>query len=139
MTSGEALFSQIREHLERRQRVSAVNATSGTLELQDDDRTVRVTLDQNLLEGYFQQLDEHDIPDLSCSAHDAHDRVRARHITMRIEEIFESDVSLSLLEIWLHRSPNGRISLVDRRGFARRSFPVNDTEGAYWSPDRPAG
>ena len=139
MTSGEALFSEICAHLKRRQRIRAVDPTSGTLELHDDNRTVRLTLDPSLLEEYAQQLDKHDIPNLSYSADDAHDRVRAKHVTMWIEEIFESDVHLSLLEIRLLRSPDGRISLVDQRGSARRSFPVSEAESSYWSPDRPAG
>ena len=137
MTDGEALFSGIGEMLGRRHRISGLDPKSGTFELHDDDRTVRVTLELDLLAEYFKQLDEDDIPDLSYSPQDAQARVRAKHITMCIEEIFESDIYLSLLEIRLGRSADGRISLVDRRGSARRSFPLTYTESGSWSPNRP--
>jgi hypothetical protein len=137
MTDGEALFGGIGEILERRHRISGLDPKSGTFEMRDEDRTVRVTLESDLLAEYFRQLDEHDIPDLSHSPRDAQDRVRAKHIAMWIEEIFESDIYLSLLEIRLDRSADGRISLVDRRGSARRPFPLTNTEGGHWSPNRP--
>jgi hypothetical protein len=137
MTHGEKLFSGIGEILGRRHRVSGLDLKSGTFELHDDDRTVRVTLEFGLLAEYFNQLDEHAIPDLSYSPRDAQDRVRLKHIAMGIEEIFESDIYLSLLEIRLGQAPDGRISLVDRRGSARRSPPPTYTEGGYWSPNRP--
>ncbi|HEX6355229.1 hypothetical protein [Actinophytocola sp.] len=134
MTDREVLFSGIGEIIGRRHRLSGLDPKSGTFELHDEDRTVRVTLELDLLGEYFNQLNEHDIPG---SPQDARDRVRAKHIAMRIEEIFESDIYLSLLEIRLDRSADGRVSLVDRRGSARRSFPPTTTESGYWSPDRP--
>lgn len=137
MADGEAFFSGIGEILGRRHRISGLDSKSGTFDLHDDDRTVRVTLELNLLAEYFNQLDEHDIPDLSHSPQDAQDRVRAKRIAMWIEEIFESDIYWSLLEIRLGRSADGRISLVDRRGSARRSFPLTNAESGYWSPNRP--
>ncbi|GHE69916.1 hypothetical protein [Streptomyces capitiformicae] len=137
MTDGETFFSSIGEILGRRHRISGLNSKSGTFELHDADRTVRVTLELDLLAEYFNQLDEHDIPGLSHSPQDAQDRVRVKRIAMWIEEIFESDISLSLLEIRLGRSADGRICLVDRRGPARRSFPPANTNGGYWSADRP--
>jgi hypothetical protein len=137
MTDGEVFFNGIGEILGRRHRISSLDSKSGTLDLHDADRTVRVTLKLDLLAEYFKQLDEHDIPDLSYSPQDAQDRVRVKHIAMWIEEIFESDIYLSLLEIWLDRSADGQISLVDRRGSARRSPPLTDTESGYWSPNQP--
>ena len=137
MTDGEAFFSCIGEILGRRHRISGLDPQSGTFELHDDDRTVRVTLQLDLLAEYCKQLDEHAIPDLSYAPQDAQDRVRAKHITRWIEEIFEADISLSLLEMRLGRSADGRLALVDRRGAARRSFPLPDTERGYWSPNRP--
>jgi hypothetical protein len=137
VTDAQAFFSAIGEMLGRRHRISGLDPKSGIFDLHDDDRTVRVTLKLDLLAEYFNQLDEHDIPDLSYSPQDARDRVRAKHIAMSIEEIFESDIYLSLLEIRLGRSADGRISLVDRRGSARRSPPPPHTESGYWSPNRP--
>jgi hypothetical protein len=137
MTDGETFFSGIGEILGRRHRISGLDPKSGTFELHDEDRTVRVTLELDLLAECFSQLDEHDIPGLSRSPQNAQDRVRAKRIAMWIEEIFESDIPLSLLEIRLGRSADGRISLVDRRGPARRSFPPANTEDGYWSADRP--
>jgi hypothetical protein len=135
MTDGKALFNGIGEILERRHRVSGIDRESGTLHLHDDDRTVRVTLALDLLAEYSEQLDEHDIPELSTSPQDAQDRIRARRITMSIEEIFESDIHSSLLEIRLARSADGRISLIDRRGSAGRSIPSASADSGYWSPD----
>jgi hypothetical protein len=137
MNDEEAFFSDIGEILGRRHRVSGLDPKSGTFEMHDEDRTVRVTLELDLLAEYFNRLDEHDIPDLSHSPQDAQDRVRVKHIAMWIEEIFESDIYLSLLEIRLGRSADGAISLVDRRGPARRSSPLTNTESGYWSPHRP--
>lgn len=137
MTGAAAFFSEIGEILGRRHRVSDLDPESGTFELHDEDRTVRVALDLDLLAEYFHRLDEHDIPDLFHSPQDAQDRARARRIAMWIAEIFESDIYSSLIEIRLGRSADGRISLVDRRGSARRSFPLTNTEGGYWSPSRP--
>lgn len=137
MTDGEVFFNGICEILGRRYRISSLDPKSGTFDLHDADRTVRVTLKLDLLAEYFKQLDEHNIPDISYSPHDAQDRVRVKHIAMWIEEIFESDIYLSLLEIWLGRSVDGQFSLVDRRGSTRRSTPLTDTESGYWSPNRP--
>jgi hypothetical protein len=137
MTDEEALFGAIVKVLKRRNQVSVLNPESGTFDLRDEDRTVRVTLELNLLAEFFDGLDEDQIPGLSYSPLDEQDRVRVKRIAMWIDEIFGSDIFLSLLEIRLSRSADGRISLVDRRGVARRSLPSASTEGGYWSPDRP--
>jgi hypothetical protein len=137
MTDGEALFRGIGEIIGRRQRLSALDPESGTFELHDGDRAVRVTLALDLLAEYFGQLDERHIPGLSHSPPEEQDLVRTETIVMWIEEIFESDISLSLAEIRLERSADGQISLVDRRGTARRSYPLANTESGSWSSDRP--
>ncbi|GGT09589.1 hypothetical protein GCM10010156_77850 [Planobispora rosea] len=137
MAGGEPLFSGISEIIGRRHRISDLDPGSGTFEIQDDDRAVRVVLEPDLLAAYSEQLDEHDIPGLSASPRDAQDRIRVKHITMCIEEIFESDIHSSLLEIRLARAADGRISLSDRRGAPRRSPISTHTETGYWSPDRP--
>lgn len=137
MTDGPAAFSSVFEILKRRHRISNADPGSGTFELQDDDRTVRVVLEPGLLAAYFEQLDERDIPDLSAVPQDAQDRIRAKYIVIWIEEIFESDIDSSLLEIRLTRAADGRISLTDRRGAPRSSFPPAFTETGHWSPDRP--
>jgi hypothetical protein len=137
VTDEEAHFRSIVEVLGRRHRISGLAPESGTFELHDADRTVRVVLPPDLLAEYFTQLGERDIPDLPRSPREEQDRVRARHIIRSIEEIFESDIQLSLVAIQLDRSADGGISLVDRRGAARRSFPAANGEGGYWSSDRP--
>ncbi|MFD0203465.1 MULTISPECIES: hypothetical protein [Saccharothrix] len=137
MTGGEPFFSGIGEIVGRRHRISGLDPRSGTFELHDDDRKVRVELDSNLLAEYVTQLDERDIPGLSHSPRDAQDEVRIKRIAMWIEEMFEADIFGSLLEIRLDRSADGRVALVDRRGPARRSLPLANTEGGHWSPDRP--
>lgn len=137
MSEGEALVRGISQILGRGCRISGLDPRSGTFELHNADQTVPVTLALDLLAEYFHQLDEHDLPDLSHAPQDAQDHIRAKHIALQIEEIFESDISLSLLDIRLGRSADGRIRLVDRRGTARRSLPPASTENGYWSPDRP--
>ena len=114
-----------------------MNPRSGSFELHDDDRAVRVVLEPDLLAAYVEQLDDRDIPGLSASPRDVQDRIRAKHIAMWIEEIFESDIRSSLLEIRLTRAADGRISLTDRRGAPQRSLPTAQAETGYWSPDRP--
>jgi hypothetical protein len=138
MTDEEALFKGVHQILERRHRVSDVDHGSGTIHLHDDDRTVRVHLAPDLLAEYFEQLDEHAMPELAQLPKDAQNRLRTRRVTMYIEELFESDLRSSLLEIRLIRSADGRISLVDRRGPARRSVPWPSAETGHWSPDRPS-
>ncbi|MTE17830.1 hypothetical protein F0L17_01510 [Streptomyces sp. TRM43335] len=137
MTDGETFFSAIGEILGRRHRISGLDPKSGAFELRDEDRTVRVTLDPDLLAECCNRLDEHDVPGLSRSPRDAQDRVRAKRVALWVEEIFESDISWSLLEIRLDRSADGRISLVDRRGPARRPFPTAGPEDGHWSAERP--
>ncbi|WP_461124844.1 hypothetical protein [Saccharothrix stipae] len=114
--------------------MSDPDPASGTFELHDEGRAVRVALAPDLLAEYFDQLDEHDIPGLSRSPQDEQDEVRVRRIALWVEEMFEADIRLSLVEIRLGRSAGGRISLVDRRGPVRRSIP---TGSGHWSPDRP--
>lgn len=132
MADGEAIFRGIGEILGRRYRISDLDPGSGALRLHDEDHSVRVVLEPDLLAEYFDQLDEHNIPDLAHSPHNTHDQVRTRYVVRSIEEFFESDLELSLLEIRLDRSADGRISLTDRRGAAQRPFPSH-TEGGYWS------
>lgn len=137
MIGGEEILSSIGDALARRHRIWSLDVEAGTFELADEDRTVRVILDLDLLEEYFNQLDERNIPDLFQSAPELQDGVRKKHIAMWIEEIFDSDIYWSLLEIRLGRSANGQITLVDRRGSARRPRPLTDRESGYWSPNRP--
>lgn len=137
MTDGEALFSGIGEIVGRRHRISGLDPEAGTFALHGEDRTVRVELGADLLAEYVAQLDEDDIPGLSQSPQGEWDGIRIKRIALWIEEIFEADIYSSLLEIRLARSADGRISLVDRRGPARKSLPLAGTESGYWSPDRP--
>jgi hypothetical protein len=134
MTDGAAILHGIGEILGRRHRMSVPDPGSGAFELHDEGRTVRVALAPDLLAEFFDRLGERDIPGLSRSPRDEQDEVRVRRIALWIEEMFEADIYLSLVEIRLDRSAGGRISLVDRRGPERRSIP---TESGHWSPDRP--
>jgi hypothetical protein len=133
----DVVFSAVLEHIGRWHRISDVDPGLGTFALHDDDRTVRVVLEPDLLAACFEQLDDRDIPGLSTSPQDAQDRIRAKRIAMWIGEIFESDIHWSLLEIRLTRAADGRISVTDRRGAPRRSLPTAQAETGYWSPDRP--
>ena len=134
--NAQAFLRAVGDILGRRHRMSDLDAGAGTFELHDDERSVRVTLPPALLPEYVAGLGEHAIPDLALAPQDARDHVRARYVTRWIEEMFESDISLSLLEIRLDRTADGGIALIDHRGPARRPFPSAGDDG-YWSPDRP--
>ncbi len=136
MTDGNVLFNGIGDIIGRRHQISGLDPRSGSFALHDAHRTVQVVIDVTLLGEYFEQLDENDVPNLAQSPEGERDRVRAKYVTMQIEEIFESDISRSLLEIRLVRSADGRPALVDRRGPAQRPFPPRSAGGAHWSSDR---
>ncbi|MCK9897938.1 hypothetical protein [Frankia sp. AgB32] len=138
MADKRELFDAVVEILRRRYQISGLDSTAGTFDLRDEDRAVRVTLELNLLKEYFNWLDEENaILGLAEAQGDERDRVRLQYIIMQIQEYFDSDIFLSLVEIRLDRSADGRVSLVRRRGPERRSFPSAGAEGGYWSSDRP--
>ncbi|SNQ51338.1 conserved hypothetical protein [Frankia canadensis] len=138
MADKQELFDAVVEILRRGYQISDLDSTAGTFDLRDEDRAVRVTLELNLLKEYFNWLDEENaVLGLAEAQGDERDRVRLQYIIMQIQEYFDSDVFLSLVEIRLDRSADGRVSLVRRRGPERRSFLSADAEGGYWSSDRP--
>ncbi|WP_055748637.1 hypothetical protein [Frankia sp. AvcI1] len=138
MADKQELFDAVVEILRRRYPISGLDSTAGTFDLRDEDRAVRVTLELNLLKEYFSRLDEENsVLGLAEAQGDERDRVRLQYIIMLIQEYFESDTFLSLVEIRLDRSADGRVSLVRRRGAERRSFSLADMEGGFWWSDRP--
>ncbi|MCM3882627.1 hypothetical protein [Frankia sp. R82] len=139
MVDKEAIFDAIAETLGRRHQLSDLNPAAGTFDLHGEGRSVRVTLTLNLLERYFDELTEKNVIALFYTQRDARDEARLEHIIMQIEESFESDMSLSLVELRLERSIKGKICLAERRGPNRRSFPPAglDLEGISWTADRP--
>ncbi|CAJ59237.1 MULTISPECIES: hypothetical protein [Frankia] len=138
MADKQELFDAVVEILRRRYQISGLDSTAGTFDLRDEDRAVRVTLEPNLLKEYFSRLDEENsVLGLAEAQGDERDRVRLQYIIMLIQEYFESDTFLSLVEIRLDRSADGRVSLVRRRGTERRSFSLADMEGGFWWSDRP--
>ncbi len=138
MADKQELFDAVVEILRRRYQISGLDSTAGTFDLRDEDRAVRVTLELNLLKEYFSWLDEENaVLGLAEAQGDERDRVRLQYIIMLIQEYFESDTFLSLVEIRLDRSADGHVSLVRRRGPERRSFPLADMEGGFWWSDRP--
>ncbi|GAB2699094.1 hypothetical protein [Thalassiella azotivora] len=137
MTEAQALFDGLVAILGRHHRVSGVDPAAGTLELHEDERTVRLTLPPDRLAELYAQLDEHDVPDLAHATPDARDGVLTRRVAVWVEEIVESDLSRSLLEVRLERSADGRISIEDRRGPPRRRVPPASGDGGYWTASRP--
>lgn len=110
----QAFIGDIVAILNRRHHITGLDRETGTFDLREDDRTVRVTLPPGLLDEYVGRLDEKAIPDLRHAEPETQDRLRVRHIVVWIEELFEADLTQSLREIRLTRTPDGRLSLVDR-------------------------
>jgi hypothetical protein len=132
------VINGIVDFLRRRHHVTDFDITSGSLQLNDGDRAVRVELPSKLLDEYAAQLTDDSIPGLSESPADLQDRIRAKHIALWIEELFESDLDKSLLQIHLSRNPDGSLFVDGRRGPDTRRVPPPFAEGGYWSSD-PSG
>lgn len=136
MINKEVLFESITDILRRRHKIAISSSGLGAFDLYDEGRTIRITLSPALLTDYFNQLEGHDIPGLHRLPKDEQDQARIDSIVMWVEEIFESDINLSLTEIRLEKSVNGRVSLVDQRGPSKRPLPFSGEKIGYWSSSK---
>ncbi len=136
MAAGETSLAEITRVLARRYRVADLNPGSGRLRLSDSTRTVWLDVPPALLDEYLAQLTDDTVSGLSGASAEEQDRLLVKHVVMRVEEIFESDLDLSLQEIRLARRADGRPSLGGHRGVARRPVPAPTVEGGHWSSDR---
>jgi hypothetical protein len=132
---GESMLDDIVEFLGRRHRVTDLDRSSGRMNLSDGERTVPVELAPQSLEEYAAQLDDDSIPGLSDHPTHSRGRIRARHVALWIEELIESDLESSLLEIYLGRNSEGALFVDCRRSAVATSFPPTSTAGGYWAAD----
>lgn len=129
------MYMDVVERLAQHRKLVTCDARTGRFILEDDGRSIEVSLPPSLLPEYAASLGYPLDAAAATSSEERQHQLQVQHLVILIEEFIDSDLDLSLIGLSLTRSADGHVYLADRRGAPRAPNTPTVKIGGYWTSE----